>query len=195
VEVAPGTTQHSFTAGNLALLAFTVTDKGPNSGPITFTDSVPSGLRIDAASAGSGSCTITGQRLACTLTGLKPGQSAPVEIVVPATAKGRYTDSASVAPPAGVVDPNAANNTASITLTVASGQPPAKCIVPRLAGAKLTLARRVLSLLGCRTGKVTHLHSARVPSGELIGTTPGPGSYAHDRRIGLRLSSGRRGRR
>ena len=195
VGITPATTQQSFITGNLALLAFTVTNEGPGSGPITFTDSLASGLRIDAASAGSGSCTITGQRLACMLTGLKAGQSAPVEIVVTATAKGRYTDSASVAPAAGVVDPDAANNTASMTLTVATAQPPAKCVVPRLAGANLRLARHVLTLLGCRPGKVTHVHSTRVPSGELIGTTPGPGSYAHSRRIGLRLSSGRRGRR
>jgi Domain of unknown function DUF11 len=74
--------------GNAALLASTVTNLGPASLPITFTDDIPSGLQIDSVVAGSGSCATSGPQVTCTISGLAPGQSTPVDIVVTPTAPG-----------------------------------------------------------------------------------------------------------
>jgi Domain of unknown function DUF11 len=185
--------------GDAALLAATVGDLGPNSAPITFTDDVPAGLQIDSATVGSGSCTVSGQQVDCTVTGLAPGQSAPVNIVVTPSAAGAYVNSVTVEP-SSAPDPNPANNSASATLTVtAPPAPPApagvtasvtpKCVVPSFKGISATFAKRVLGLLGCRVGTVRKVHS-RVAKGAVAKTLPGAGTYAGGRLVALQVSSG-----
>jgi Domain of unknown function DUF11/PASTA domain len=176
------------TAGYPALLSSTVSNGGPASAPITFTDTVPSGLTINAAAAGQGACSMSGQTVTCTITGLPPGQSAPVDVVVTPTATGSYTNTVSVA--ASLTDPNAANNTASATLTVGASASARKCAVPKLKGVKLSLAKQLLHPLGCKAGPVRHAHSKSVHKGFVIGTRPGPGTYAAGRKITLLVSSG-----
>lgn len=180
------------TAGNPALLSSTVTNGGPAVGSITFSDTVPAGLAIDAVAAGSGACTTTGQQVTCTISGLGVGQSAPVDIVVTPTAAGSYANGASVAVGSPFTDPHAANNTASTSLTVRAPvtPPPLKCAVPKLKGLGLPFAKHLLHLLNCTAGRVRHVHSRSVHKGEVIRTSPGAGTYAAGQKVALVVSSG-----
>jgi hypothetical protein len=178
------------TAGSLALLSSTVTNGGPAPGPIAFTDQVPRGLAIDSVIAGgSSTCSVRGQTVSCTISGLAAGQSVPVAVVVTPRAAGSYRNSVSVV--ASTPDPNPANNAASATLRVA-GSGPTKCIVPNLRGVKASLAKRLLKLLGCKVGKVRRVHDRHVRKGNVVRTTPRPGTYAAGKVVGIQVSSGPR---
>ncbi len=83
--------------GSLAALSATVSNSGPDTSPLTFTDAVPAGLTVDSAVAGSGTCTIASQTVTCTITGLASGQTSNVSVVVTPTAVGNYTNTVSVA--------------------------------------------------------------------------------------------------
>jgi uncharacterized repeat protein (TIGR01451 family) len=189
------------TVGGLALFRSTITNRGPEATPVTFTDTVPSGLAVDAVFAGANSCTTAGQTVTCTIEGLAVGQSTPVSVLVTPTAAGSYVNTVSVTPQAGTVDPMPADDSASARLDVA---PPAAtnekstpidtntraCVVPNLRRVKIGPVRRLLGPLGCKLGKVRHVRNPKVAKGTLIRTTPGPGTYAAGRRIGLVVSSG-----
>jgi beta-lactam-binding protein with PASTA domain len=64
------------------------------------------------------------------------------------------------------------------------------CVVPNLQRVRVAYARRLLGPLGCKAGKVRHLHSRKVAKGAVIRTTPKRGTYAAGRRVGLIVSSG-----
>jgi hypothetical protein len=144
VGVTTSTPLTGASAGNPTLLASTVSNIGPVSAPITFTDIIPAGLQIDSTAAGSGSCSNSAQQVTCTITGLAPGQSAPVDIVVTPNTAGSYVNTVSVTPSSGITDPNSANNIASAVLAVAApaAPPTAKCIVPALKGIPGAFARQ-----------------------------------------------------
>jgi len=175
-------------AGQAALLSSTVTNSGPASGAITFTDTVPSGLTIDSAVAGNGSCSTSGQTVTCTINGLASGQSAPVDVVVTPRLPGTFTNRVSVAVGSGLTDANTANNTAAATLSVGLALP-AKCVVPSLKGVASGTAKTVLTALGCKV-KTVRAHSRSVHKGSVITTKPGAGTYAYQRTITLTVSSG-----
>ena len=175
VAVSAAATPASITAGGLSEFLFTISNNGLASEPVTFTDTVPGGLSIISAVAGSGSCTVAGQQVTCTTTGLKPGSNAPVAILVSAPAAGSYPDTASVAlANTALADPNSANNSASTTLTVAAPAPPA-CQTLKLARFPLAIAKTVLPALHCKVGKVTLKASRTVHKGLVISTNPGAG--------------------
>lgn len=167
--------------------------------PITFTDNVPAGLQVDAVAAGPGSCTVSGQSVTCTISGLLPGQSAPVDIVVAPTAAGRYVNTPSVAPPSDISDPNSANNTASAVLTVTAPVTAAapvapvapKCVVPLLKGIPAAVARRVLRLLGCTVGRVKAV-SSHLAEGTVTATSPHAGTFGAGHVVALQVSAGPR---
>lgn len=175
------------TVGNLAVLASTVTNDGPGALSITFRDTVPSGLTIDFASTGSGNCTVSGQLVTCTVTGLAAGGSAPVNVVVTPQAKGSYTNNVGVGVAVGVTDPNPANNSASATLKVGLKPTPAACVVAKLKGTPAGVAKHVLKLLGCKV-KVKRIHHPGVGKGLAIKTKPGAGTYAFGKRVTLLVS-------
>jgi hypothetical protein len=182
------------TVGFQLLLSSTVTNGGPSPGPIRFTDTVPTGLTIDAAAAGQGTCSTSGQNVTCAITGLPPGHSVPVDVVVTPTAAGAYASSVSVAVTSPLSDPNAANDTGSTTLTVhaLTPAPVAKCVVPKLRGINLPFAKHVLHLLRCAAGAVRHMHSKSIHKGLVIRTSPGAGTYANGAKIAFEVSSGPR---
>jgi uncharacterized repeat protein (TIGR01451 family) len=182
----------SATVGQPALFEATVSNNGPASAPITFTDPVPSGLTVDFAGASAGSCTTTaaGNLVTCTIPALDAGGSAKVGIVVTPTAPQTYANTASVSGPDGFTDTNTANNSASASLTVSAPAAAPKCVVPKLKGVSVGLAKSVLGSLGCRAGKSKKAHSKAVPKGQVIGTSPGPGTYAAHTVIALKVSSG-----
>jgi hypothetical protein len=180
-------------AGYPAVLSSTVTNSGLGSLPITFTDYVPAGLKINSAVAGSGTCTTVAQVVTCTLN-LARGASAPVQVLVTPAANGSYQNNVTVAPASGVPDFNPANNDAtSVLLVLPQGPapPPPHCVVPRLRGIPAWIAERVLGLLGCQVGMITHVHSRTVPKGRVVGTAPGAGTYPVLKVVSVQVSSGR----
>jgi hypothetical protein len=190
-------------SGLPAILSSTVTNNGPDSDPVTFTDTVPAGLTINSAVVGSGSCATVAQTVICTITGLAPGESAPADIVVTPTRAGTYQNAVKVSVPSDTTDPNPANDAASAVLSVAPvpaasatfgtpapAAPAANCLVPPLTRIPAAFARRVLTLLDCRIGSVRRVHSKRVPKGEVIRSTPRAGTYPAAQVVGLQVSSG-----
>jgi uncharacterized protein DUF11/PASTA domain-containing protein len=180
------------TSGQPVVLASIVTNNGPDQDPITFTDTVPSGLTITSQVAGNGSCSVTGQKVTCIIT-LNPGQSAPVQVVVTPTAPGSYTNAVSVAVPSGDTDSNTTNDSASATF-LATSIPPIPlptCIVPNLTGTPVSVAKEVLVDLSC-TPSVIKKHTGLVPKGLVIRTNPDPGGYPGGTNVRLVVSSGPR---
>jgi hypothetical protein len=186
--VATAVEPHSLGAGGAVLLASTVTDHGPASNPLTFTDALPSGLSIAAVLSSAGPCTTLGQVVTCTLSDLTAGQSAPVDIVVTGRA-GSYTNSVTVAQSSAVTDPVTANNKAAAKFTIPKTVV-AKCVVPKLANLSQATAKKLLSDLGCQVGKVTKSYSTKVPKGDVVKTTPGSGSYTAKKSISIVESKG-----
>lgn len=176
--------------GSLALLTSTVRNSGPSTGPVSVIDAVPAGMTVDAVAAGGGTCAIAGQLVTCTIANLPTGQSAPVDIVVTPKRTGNFTNTVSANPTLDQ-DPNSANNVASATMSVGQSSG-TRCVVPALARIQLRLAKRLLGSLGCRVGKVTRVHSARVPKGTVVKTVPGSGTYAAGKPVAIQVSSGRK---
>ena len=174
-------------AGSPALLSSTVASGGPASGPVQFTDQVPAALTVVSATAGSGTCSVSGQTVSCTITRLTTGQSAPVNIIVTPSKAGNFANSVTVAAGHGLIETNPANNTASATVHVA---PKSRCTVPKLKGTPVKVAKRVLKLLSCKPGKVAHAHSSAVGKGQVIKTKPKAGTYVAGTVVKLQVSSG-----
>jgi hypothetical protein len=169
------------------LLSSTVTNGGPSSAPITFTDKVPAGLSVDSAAAGDGTCATSAQTVTCTVTGLGAGQSAPVNVVVTPSRTGNFVNGVSVSAP--LPDPTPGNNSASAMLAVGSSAA-SGCIVPKLRNTPSSVARTVLKDLGCKV-KISHQHSASVRRGYVIKSKPGAGRHPAGTAVKLVVSSGR----
>lgn len=174
----------AITAGGLSSSVFTVHNNGPAEDQVTFSTTVPNGLTIRSAVAGLGDCTVTGQTVTCTITGLEAGASVPVSLIVSAPAAGTYAISGTAT--AFYSDPSPGDNTAGAALTVndepvipppdppTPPAPPACKTIP-LTGMTLTLAKQVVVALNCTVGKVTKRTSKRVKRGLVIATSPGAG--------------------
>ena len=132
-----------------SLLSSIVTNGGPGTGPITFTDQVPAGFLVQSATGGTGSCAVAGQTVTCVISGLGVGQSTQIYVVAKPSTTGSYVNNVSVGGLApGVIDPNAANNTASAALAVTAL--PQECIVPgSLRKVPQGAASTLLTELGC----------------------------------------------
>lgn len=169
-----------------ALLRSVVTNGGPGASPITFVDQVPSGLAIQSASTGSGTCAVSGQTVTCTITGLAAGQSTLVEVVVTTANAGSYANAVTVSDAAGVPDPNPANNTASGSVVFAPS--PLKCVVPGLRKTPQSIASAVLVDLGCGV-TVVHQHSG-LKKGLVLGVREGVGTHPYQQTVTLIVSSG-----
>lgn len=182
---------NSMVVDHAALLSWTVTNDGPGTGPITFTDDLPAGLSIIATAAGLGTCSETGQVVTCTISSLASGQSVPVNVVVRAAAAGNQNNSVSVAVGAGVTDPVSSNNMASATIDVVPQKTPSvrRCTVPRLANTPSQEAGTVLRDLGCKV-RITHRRSKTIARGRTIRTNPKHGKYAFHKVVTVVVSSG-----
>ena len=64
------------------------------------------------------------------------------------------------------------------------------CVVPTLTNTPLSVAQQVLPLLGCKTGKVTHAYSIKVPKGAIIKSSPANSVKAHGTKVNLKVSKG-----
>lgn len=196
--IAGSATPATITAGGASEYAFTVSNSGVSTAPVTFTDGVPAGLTILSAVAGGGACSTAGQTVSCTITNLEGGQSVPVSIIVSASGAGSYSDTATVSPvSASLTDTNPGNNTASATLNVnapaltpVAPAPALQCKVVQLAGAPLSVAKLVIEALNCKVGKVTSKASKSVRKGYVISTTPRAGTLAAGSAVSIVTSSG-----
>ena len=68
--------------------------------------------------------------------------------------------------------------------------PASDCTVLRLARTPVSVARNVLSALGCKTGKTKRVASRKIPKGTVIRTTTKPGTYPAGQKVGLVVSKG-----
>jgi uncharacterized repeat protein (TIGR01451 family) len=208
VAVSQKAEPSSISQGDYGAFVISVTNSGPSSTPITLTDTIPDGLSLISASAGTGTCTSSGQQVTCSLE----GAPASVAIVVSPTNTGTYTNSASVR--GAITDPDSGNNSSTAKLTVVAGGGPSggsggsggssgpagttipvvtsRCLIPALKGLSLAKAKTVLHVLGCVTGKVTKKSSTSVRKGNIVSTTPRAGSSGPlGKKVGLVVSSGK----
>jgi uncharacterized repeat protein (TIGR01451 family) len=98
--------------GDDGVFVLNVTSSGPSSTPVTVTDTLPSALTPVSASAGTGSCTTSGQTVTCQVS----GAPASIAIVAAGAEGGSFTNTATASGP--LLDPNPANNTSTSALQV-----------------------------------------------------------------------------
>ena len=173
--------------GSQALLSSVVSNSGPSSGTLTFTEAVPTGVQIQSASADYGSCSVSGQTVTCTLNPAI-GQNATVDVVVTPTQAGSFAATASITNSAGLTDPNTANNAATANLVVDAL--PRQCIVPGLKKLPLAAAKMLLGELGC-TVHVKSKHTS-ITKGLVIGTSARVGTYPFHQLVTVTVSEGPR---
>ncbi len=182
------------TAGGIGAFTFSLTNTGVSTGTVSFSDSIPNGLSILSAVAGSGTCSTLSQLVSCSIA-LVPGASVPISIVFSTTTAGTFTNTGTVT--ASLADPNLANNAATDSLTVqastpAGPAPPAtSCHVIALKRIPLAVAKKILTALSCQPAAVSKKSSTTVPKGSVISTSPGPGSRPAGTKVKLTISSGR----
>ncbi len=112
--------------GNTVTYTITVTNNGPsNVTGATIADTVPSnltGVAWTCTSVGTATCgTASGSGNAISLLGninAGAGNSITIQVTGTATTPGSFTNTATVAPPAGITDPVAGNNSASQPTTI-----------------------------------------------------------------------------
>lgn len=128
ITVTDGRT--SVTAGDTATYTITATNAGPDAANgATITDALPAtltGASWTCTGMGGGTCAAAGSGNISDSVNLPPGASVTYTLTatVSAVAAGTLSNSAAVAPPAGVVDPNSPNNSATDTDAVSpSGDP------------------------------------------------------------------------
>jgi serine/threonine-protein kinase len=67
------------------------------------------------------------------------------------------------------------------------------CVVPRVKGKSLKVARRAIKAYGCRVGKIKHAFSEKVTRGHVASQKPRPGKRLRKgSKIRLVVSRGRR---
>ncbi len=113
-------TPGNFTQSQTGTYTLTVSNTGasPTSGPISVTDSLPTGLTSTAATGAGWSCTAGGQSVTCTRSDpLAPGASSPITLTVQVAvnAPASVTNTAMVA---GGGDVDSSNNSASDPTTI-----------------------------------------------------------------------------
>ena len=172
------------TAGSDSALMLNIASAGQDQAPVTVTDAVPAGLKIQGVSAGAGTCTVSGQNISCTVS----GTPASIAVIVSAAKTGSYTNTAKASSVA--TDPNPSNNSSSVTLTVAASGA-SSCHVVSLRKVALAQAKTVIRALGCRVGKVTAKRSESIPKGEVISTKPGHGKKPPGTKVAIVYSSGK----
>ncbi len=107
------------TAGELLTYTLVVKNRGPSTATtVALTDTLPAGVDFVAASTG---CAEASGEVTCDVGTLPIGQSSTLDITVRTQSAGSLTNRAAVASP--VTDPDSADNSASLDVTVSS--PPA----------------------------------------------------------------------
>lgn len=107
-------------AGSALSYTVTVSNAGPDTAAsVVMTDTLPAGVTAAAASGAGWACSLAANVFTCNLASLTVGPAAPITITANApSAGGSITNSASVS--SSTSDPNAADNSASATTTIAA---------------------------------------------------------------------------
>jgi len=159
LALSAGASPASPLAGGVAAVGFALKNNGALGHEVAVTPTLPAGLTLVG---GFPAC-----QPSCPVGDLADGASSTVVLLVSAAKPGSYTVSG-LASSAGA-DNNAADNTASSTVTFASalGRLPA-CTVPSLKGLPRAFAKRLLGAAGCKLGKVTRKKAKTGKRGSVI---------------------------
>ena len=107
-------------ARNAAALQATAAEIRSATG-VTVTDQLPSGVTFRRVATSKGTCTQVAGTVGCAIGTLKKGRTAWMTVKVTASAAGKITNTATVS--GDQPDPHMANNSSSVTITVAKAGP------------------------------------------------------------------------
>ena len=114
LSLAMGTQDSNLNPGLPAIYVATVTNLGAGAASaVSFTNSLPSSLSFVSAATTQGTCTNNGNALTCNLGTMASGATAAITVTATAVDVGSIVDPASVS--SSTPDPNANNNSASVT--------------------------------------------------------------------------------
>ncbi|MBS1675882.1 MAG: PASTA domain-containing protein [Actinobacteria bacterium] len=141
----------------------TVTYAGVPSGSFSFIGTPGVGTVLPAAGAGKTPTTA--------ITPSVFGYNVDIETKAPPAGTGTEP------PPATTGDGTSTDNTSPASSAPPPPLPPApRCMVPKLVGKKLEVARKTLRAAGCKVGKVTRAHGAKGKAARVIEQTPKAGA-------------------
>jgi len=105
------------TVGNVASYVIQVSNTGPDSAVnVVLTDTLPGSVTFGSATPGQGTCSEAGGVVTCNLGTIAINASVNVQVNMTTTVAGVITNSVSVSSDAS--DPNPANNTSNLSITV-----------------------------------------------------------------------------
>ena len=163
-SVSATVTPSTIGVGDLAVMTGTVAGAGPgtaHSAVLHFATTAGLDFVSTLPSAG---CALSTD-LACPLGTLATNGSVPFVAVVKGASTGAKTLTASIA--TSDPDSNAANNSASGTVTVEQ-RVPLVCTVPSLKGLTKTIAKRLLEAVHCKLGKASKKKAKKGKRGTVI---------------------------
>jgi plastocyanin len=106
---------------------------------------------------------------------------------------GSTTSTAATTSPASTAPPTTAPTEPTTTAPTTTSGPAKPCIVPKLAGTTLPVARRRLARTSCRLGRIGRVYSRKVRRGRVISQRPDAGRrVGYGTAVNVVLSRGRR---
>ena len=106
----------TISVGQVFTYSFAITNRGPSSATVTFTNRPPAASLFVTASSSRGACTLTSGGLSCPLGLLSPGESATVGVTANFSTLGSFTNTATLL--TSVTDPTPADLLATNTVVV-----------------------------------------------------------------------------
>ena len=177
-------------AGAVFPVAMSIESQPKPTGPafeFVVTLTLPAGVDFvsnDRGNTGLITCSGT-QTVTCRGHHIGGEFTADTRLRLRATRAGAYTIRGAVSVQG---DTDATNDTATVQITVS---PAPRCLVPKLRGKPVAMARAAVVRAGCRVGTVTRIRSATVAKGRVVRTTPAAGrSVARGTSVALFVSRG-----
>ena len=120
----------SFDVGQSSTITDTITNNGYSTATgVSFTDPSSGGVSFTSATTSQGSCSHTSSSVSCSIGSIPTGSSVTVTIIVAGTATGTVTLDSSVS--GTLPDPNLANNSTTLLLTIGSVPAPTPTPTPQ----------------------------------------------------------------